>query len=319
MTHSPRTRRLRGISALALTAALAASLAACSSENPLAGGETPDEGGTGSSEMLKIGSAAFAENEIVAQIYAQALAGAGIHVDFAGQIGQRDVILTGLRDGSLDIVPEYSGNLLQALDQDTAGGTPEAVLAAIPKALPEGLAILDAAEAENADSYVVTPEFAAEHDLKSLADLADIGVPIAVGGNPELAKRPYGPPGLTAVYGVPADSITFTPISDSGGPLTLGALLDGSVQVADIYSTTPSIAEHGLVTLSDPENMILAQQVLPLISERANTPEIAKVLNSISAELTTADLIEMNARSQGEEKASAQVIASDWLGERGLG
>ncbi|MEB4616474.1 ABC transporter substrate-binding protein [Leucobacter sp. M11] len=319
MTVTPHARGLRRVLSLTLVTGLAAALVACSSGNPLEAEPEASSGSAGGSSMLRIGSAAFAENEIIAQIYAQALAGSGIDIDFAGQIGQRDVILKGLDDGSLDIVPEYSGNLLQALDPDAATGSPAEVLEALPAALPEGLAVLDAAEAANADSYVVTPEFAAEHDVSSLADLAGLSIPLAVGGNPELAQRPYGPPGLSAVYGVDAATLTFTPISDSGGPLTLAALLDGSVQLADIYSTTPSIAEHDLVVLDDPENMILAQQVVPLLSERANTPEVQRVLNEVSAELTTEDLIAMNARSQGEEKASAQVIAADWLRERGLG
>lgn len=310
MTSSAFRRTLT----LALAAGTLVSLAACSSGNPLeAGGDAAADG------AVTVGAAAFAENEIIAQIYAQALEAAGVEVSFAGQIGQRDVYLKALEDGSLDLVPEYSGNLLQAFDSDFAGGTAEEVAAALPGALPEGLSVLEAAPAENTDSYTVTAEFSAEHGLTSLDQLAGLGIPLSIGGNPELESRPYGPAGLTEVYGVPRSSLTFTSISDSGGPLTVAALKDGTVQLADIFTTTPAIAENGFVVLDDPKNLILAQSVIPLLSERARTPEVEAALNAVSAKLTTADLIELNARNQGDEKASPKKLAASWLAEAGLG
>ena len=90
---------------------------------------------------------------------------------------------------------------------------------------------------------------------------------------------------MEKVYGI--TGVKFTAISDSGGPATLKALLDGKVDVANIYSTTPSILANKLVTLEDPKNMIAAQNVVPLINSDKATDEVKEVLNGISAELTT--------------------------------
>ncbi len=305
-------RRLPATLALAATVALVFS--ACSSGDPL----SSDTGATSEAGTITVGSAGFAESEIIAEIYAQALEAGGIKVNKKLSIGQRDVYLAALDDGSIDLIPEYSGNLLQFYDAENPARSSEEVFKALGSALPEGLTVLDKASAEDKDSYNVTADFAAKNNVKSLADLAGLGIPLAVGGNPELKDRPYGIKGLTDVYGIPADTLSFKPFNDSGGPLTIGALLDGTIQLADIFSTTPAIAENNLVTLEDPENMILPQNIVPLITKDKATDEVAKILNLVSAKLTTEGLIELNARNQGDEKAAPAALAKDWLAQNKL-
>jgi osmoprotectant transport system substrate-binding protein len=111
---------------------------------------------------------------------------------------------------------------------------------------------------------------------------------------------------------------TLLPISDSGGPNTVKALLDGQAQLADIFTTTPAIKTNGFVTLKDPEHMILAQNVVPLINSKKVTDKVSSVLDTVSAALTTEDLIAMNEKSSGDAKESADAIAKEWLAEKNL-
>jgi len=159
----------------------------------------------------------------------------------------------------------------------------------------------------------VTKAFSEENGVTSLADLKDVTTPITLGGNSELATRPYGPEGLKSVYGV---EVGFTPIEDSGGPLTLKALVDNQVQMVNIYSADPNIAANDLVTLEDPEGLFLASNVVPVVSEKV-TDEIAEIINTVSAALTAEDLVALNALSVNEQE-SADQIASDWLAEKSL-
>jgi len=304
----------RRILAAAAAAVAALTLAACASSDPLGPGDA-DTGSAAPAGKIVVGSAAFPEAEILAYIYADGLKAAGFDVDVKPSIGARDAYIGALKDGSIDLVPEYTGNLLQYFDSAATAQSPDDVMAALKTAVPAGFEVLDAAEAQDADSYNVTKAFSDQYGVTSLADLAKVTVPLSVGANPEFAERPYGIPGLKSVYGVDA---TLVPINDGGGPNTLAALLDGTVQLADIYSTTPSIAENGLVTLDDPQHMILAQNVVPLIATAAASDGVTKVLNAIQAKLTTADLIAMNTRSSGSEKASSQRIADDWLAANGF-
>ncbi|MFW1489862.1 glycine betaine ABC transporter substrate-binding protein, partial [Vibrio parahaemolyticus] len=84
--------------------------------------------------------------------------------------------------------------------------------AALPKALPEGLEVLDQSSATDQDSYTVTKAFADANGLTTIADLAKVTTPLTLGGNAELAERPYGPNGLKSTYGV---NVQFSATGDT--------------------------------------------------------------------------------------------------------
>ncbi len=306
--------RTRGLMAAAGVLALASlALAACSSGNPL-DSSTTSSTGSGSATSITVGSAAFPESEILAYIYAGALKNAGIDTSVKPKIGERDAYIAALKDGSIDLVPDYTGNLLQFFDKSATAQSSEEVYTALQKAVPSGYTVLAQSTAQDADSYNVTKAFSDKYGVKSLADLSKVTEPLKVGANPEFATRPYGIPGLKSVYGVDA---TLVPIADGGGPNTVKALTAGDVQLADIYSTTPSIKQNDFVTLSDPKNMILAQNVVPLITEKAATDKVKSVLEKVQKALTTDDLIAMNTKSS-VDKESSQQIAADWLKSKNL-
>jgi osmoprotectant transport system substrate-binding protein len=125
-----------------------------------------------SGATLKIGSANFQESVILANIYAQALQAQGATISTQLNIGSRETYMPGLQDGSIDLIPEYSGVLLQYFDKEATAVSSEDVFAALPAALPQGLVVLDQSKAEDKDAIVVTKETADKYDLKSIADLA---------------------------------------------------------------------------------------------------------------------------------------------------
>ena len=297
-------RRTLTLAATFASAALA--LSACGTVESLEGRSNMD------ASTIIVGSQDYYSNEIIAEAYAQALEGAGFTVERQLRIGQREVYMPEIEAGAIDVFPEYTGNLLQYLDQNASAHTSEEVYAALQTALPMGLRALDQAPAADQDSYVVTADFAAEHSLTSIGDLAGAGA-LTLGGNSELQTRPYGPTGLSQTYGV---TVGFTPIEDSGGPLTVKALKDGDIQLANIYSSDPALADGTLRVLDDPKGLFLASHVVPLASSRVND-EAAAVINRVSAAMDAEDLVEMNRASTKDQKSASQ-IAHDWLISEGL-
>ncbi|MGH3459494.1 glycine betaine ABC transporter substrate-binding protein [Aeromicrobium sp.] len=295
------------LTAVLAVAALGLGLSAC--------GGDPTEGEKAATDTITVGSADFPENEIIAEIYAQALEAKDIKVEKKLKIGAREVYLPALENGEIDLLPEYTGNLLLYLDKEATATSPDDVTAALGDAVPENTEILDVAEAEDKDSLNVTSEFSEQEGITTIADLKKIDG-LKVGASPEFKERPYGLPGMEKVYGI--TGVEFTAIADAGGPATLKALLDGKVDVANIYSTTPSIVENDLVTLEDPENMIASQNVVPLINSDKASDEVKEVLNAISAELTTEDLLDLNGQNQGEDKVAPAELAKQWLTDKGL-
>ena len=297
-------RRTLTLAATFASAALA--LSACGTVESLEGRSNMD------ASTIIVGSQDYYSNEIIAEAYAQALEGAGFTVERQLRIGQREVYMPEIEAGAIDVFPEYTGNLLQYLDQNASAHTSEEVYATLQTALPMGLRALDQAPAADQDSYVVTADFAAEHSLTSIGDLAGAGT-LTLGGNSELQTRPYGPMGLSQTYGV---TVGFTPIEDSGGPLTVKALKDGDIQLANIYSSDPALADGTLRVLDDPKGLFLASHVVPLASSRVND-EAAAVINRVSAAMDAEDLVEMNRASTADQKSASQ-IAREWLISEGL-
>lgn len=302
------TRRIvAGIAALGLTA----SLAACGSGDPFGSNGGVNLG------SLTIGSQGFAESDILAQLYGQVLADNGYTVDYALSIGSRETFIPALQDGSIDMIPDYAGNLLYGANPDATATSTADVMTALPGVLdPLGLTVADAALAEDADALVVTKAFAEENSLESIGDLAPIAATITIGANTEFEGRSYGRTGLESVYGV--TGWTFKAIDDYGGPGTLSDLLAGNIQVADIYTTTPSIKANNLVVLKDPLNLIAAQNVVPLFNKDAYSIGVANLVNRVSNKLTTQELMSLNEISAGDSKPSPETVAKDWLTKQGL-
>ena len=296
---------------MAAVAASALALAACGSAESVGGNASTGSSENGSTTLV-VGSQDYYSNEILAEAYAQALEGAGFTVDRQMRIGQREVYMPEIEAGAIDVFPEYTGNLLQYLDSDASARSADEVYSALQTALPSGLRALEQAPATDQDSYVVTTDFAAAHSLTSIGDLANAGT-LTLGGNSELRTRPYGPTGLFDLYGV---TVNFTPIEDSGGPLTVKALKDGDIQLANIYSSDPVLADGTLTVLKDPKGLFLASHVVPLASSRVNEDATA-VINRVSEALDAQDLVEMNRASTVEQKSASQ-IAREWLISEGL-
>jgi len=299
------TARNKGRLALtAVAVGVSLALAGCGSST---GGGSGD--GDGDQGTIVVGSQAYYSNEIIAEIYAQALEQAGFTVTRNFQIGQRDAYIPALENGEVQVFPEYTGNLLQFYDPDTTATKSDEVYAALQDALPDGLAVLDQSPATDQDSYNVTREFAEEHSLRSIADLADVDVPLVLGGAPELEERPYGPKGLESVYGV---TVEFQATGDT----TVDSLTQGVINLANVYSADPRIESADLVTLEDPEGLFLASNVVPLVSADI-VDEVAGILNPISAALTPEGLVAMNVESVDQQKSAAD-IATEWLQGNGF-
>ncbi|QHC63306.1 glycine/betaine ABC transporter [Rathayibacter festucae] len=295
------------LSALAVGAVVA--LAGCSSSDPLDEGS----GATAGGDTIVIGSQDYYSNEIIAEIYAQALEDGGMTVQRDFRIGQREIYLPEIESGSIDVFPEYGGSLLQALEPDTTATTADDVYSALTDALPDGLRALDAADASDQNSYTVTQAFADQWNLTDIASLKNVTEPIVLGGNSELQTRPYGPDALQSKYGI---TTTFQAIEDSGGSTTVDALASNQIQMANIYTADPNIESNDLLPLADPDGLFVADNVVPIVSDKVDD-DAAEIINGVSAKLTADDLVELNSESVNEQK-SAAAIATEWLTSAGL-
>jgi osmoprotectant transport system substrate-binding protein len=311
----------RGVlGAAAVAAALTVGLAGCSSSSSIGGGSSSSaasgSAASGDAKSLTVGSANFGESEILAYIYGGALADKGYTIKYNPSIGARTAYLGALKSGQINLVPEYSGALLNYLDTSASAVTAEDQKTAIDGKISSiNAKTFDLAPGADADSINVTSSFASKHGLTSIADLSKAGT-ATVAAAPEAAAATGWFPRLVKAYGL--KNLKFKAINDGGGKTTVSALTSDQVQAADIYSTTPSITANKLVTLTDPKNVFAAQQILPVVSADKATSAVGDILNPVSAKLTTAELLALNTTANGSAKPDYQTIAKDWLSKNGF-
>ena len=306
----------RSLAALGLTITTLV-LAACGgggTADPLGSSSAPPSGSAGGTPIV-VGAANFTESQILAEVYAQALTAKGLTASTKPPIGSREVYIKALQDNSIQIVPEYTGNLLLFVDKSATATTQEELANALPTALQkDNLKIGKVSAAADQDVYVVTKEFSQQNNLTSLADLKNVSANVVLGGPSELAQRAYGPEGLKGVYG--ATLKQFKPY-DSPAVKTKD-LLDGKIQMGEYFTTESAIADNGFVPLADPQSMILPQNVVPLMrADVADNPQVTAALDPVQAALTTEELTALN-KQVDVDKMDPNEVAGAWLKSKGL-
>jgi len=298
-----------------LAVIMGVALAACGSSGSASSSSSSNPLTSGSSGKVVVGSANFPEDELLAEIYVLALQAKGVKVTPKFNIGSREVYYPEVKNGTITIIPEYNGALLTtSVDTTSTAATTAEVDAALTAKLPSSLEILNSSAAQDKDSVTVTQATATKYHLSSIADLAPVAKDFVIGGPPEFKTRTDGLVGLKKNYGLTFKA--FDPLDESG-PVTLAALVDGKVQAADVFTTTPQIITDHLVALADPKFNFAAQNVLPLVYKKGVDSKIVSTLNAISAKLTTAGLLAMD-KAVILDHDNYSTVAKGWLTAVGL-
>lgn len=269
---------------------------------------------------VTVASFNFPESQLLGEIYAQALEAAGVPVRRELDLGPREVVAPALEQGIVDVLPEYTGTALAFLTGEpaAAGSGVAGTAALLARAYAaRGARLLSPAPAENQNGLVVTGPTALAYGLATVSDLVAVAGALSLGGPPECPERPFCLPGLERVYGLRFER--FVPL-DSGGRLTLAALVGGDVDVGLFFSTDGNLASSDLVLLDDDRSLQPAENVVPVVREEVferHGAVVADRLDAVSAALTTEALAAMNGRLAAGEATTA-AVAADWLEDEGL-
>lgn len=275
-----------------------------------------EAGGKGASGgRITVGAVSFAENQIVAEMYARVLEAEGYDVNRRFNFPSREELHPALRSGEVDIAPEYLATLLSFLDPDSRPSSdPEENVAQLEEPLDaEGLRLLDHSRANDTNAFVVTPTTAKAYDLDSVSDLKPVSRRLTFGGPPECPRRPFCLKGLRDVYGIRFGDFKAL---DPGGPLTIAALDSGQVDVALLFSTSGVIASREWVLLEDDRGLQAADNITPVVRAEIFERKLADALNALSRRLTTQAVTELNARVEVSNE-DFRTVARDWLEKSG--
>jgi osmoprotectant transport system substrate-binding protein len=196
---------------------------------------------------IKIGAADFSEGQILGSLYEIALDAAGYDATVQ-QIGKREIYEPQLEKGDISVVPEYAGTLTEFLNglvngrsaTPLASGDVDKTVAALKDlGSKRNLVFGKASQAADQNAFAVTKAFADQHGVKTLSDFAAkcSGKATILGGPAECPQpdRTFCLPGLQKTYGLQIGSFTSL---DAGGPLTKGALKNGTVTIGLVLSSS---------------------------------------------------------------------------------
>ena len=293
---------------LAAVALLFALLAAC--------GPAPATPAPAAPDPVRIASYDFTENQILAEVYAEAVRRAGVPVAVQHGIGTREVVLPALEQGVVDVVVDYLGTALEFVDP---GGPavprePEHLRAALARVMAQrGATVLAAADAEDQNGFVVRAAFAEQYGVTRLSDLAPLAPGLVFGGPPECPERRFCLPGLREVYGLQFGEVRAMPTRSA----TAEAVLAGTIDVGLLETTDARLAATPLVLLDDDRGLQPHENVVPIVRtavlQRVGE-DLSEALDGVSTRLDRADLVRLNRLVVLDGRTPAEAAALWWAG-----
>lgn len=256
---------------------------------------------------VRVGAKHFTEGYILSEIIAQVLESKGIAVKRVYNLGGTLVCFEALKNGEIDIYPEYSGTIAQEIF-DLGNTFDLEMLDGVLRSV-HGCAIGHSFGFSNTYALVVANKTARTNDLNSISDLA--GFPrLKVGLSYEFLKRNDGWDRLAQHYSLP-----HNPVGLEHG-LAYQALRRNDIEVTDAYSTDAEITTDSLTILNDDRNFFPDYEAVPLYNTRLDAA-LQAVISSIRISITEKEMSEMNAQAV-YQKMPFDHIARNFLMKRGV-
>lgn len=227
--------------------------------------------------------------------------------------GGTNFLFKALQSNQIDIYPEFTGTVNQQIIKlkGKTSSNPEKTYQTARRELAGRyqMRYLKPMKYQNGYALVVSPQFAADHQLTKMSQLANLNDQIQAGFDPDFYQLHDGYPGLKDPYGYHFKSVkTMEP------SIRYKAIANGRVNVVDGYTTDPQIPQYHLKMLQDDKHFFPPYQGAPLMKESfaKKNPKVIKALNKLSGKITTEEMQQMN-YDVTVKKQSASHVARRYL------
>lgn len=321
--------RVRALLAALAALALALGIAACGGGSDTTGGTEAEEGAVaGAIESnpengnvsLTIGSKNFPEQEILGEIYAQALTAAGYKVKSALNLGSETVALKAVKTGQISGYPEYASTALTSFfglePEEVPSDATEAWEKANEEFEKEGLEAFESTPFASANAVGTLKKTAEKYGLENVSDLEGVSEKLSLYGSPECRQRIDCLAGLEKLYGLKFKS--FTPVDIS---LRYTVLEKGQADLSILFTTDPQLSaeKDKFVILEDDKHVFPAGNIIFVtqksVAEEAG-PDYEKTILQVQEGLTLKVMQELDARVE-LEKETPKAAAKAYLESAG--
>ena len=261
-------------------------------------------------KSIKVGSKDLTENLVVAEVYALALEDAGFSVERVMDIAG-SVVHTSIMNGEVDLYPEYTGTgLISILKMDPMTDAQQ-VYDTVKEEYEKQYKLiwLDYSQANDGQGLVIRTDVAEKYGIKTISDLQKNASQLRFASQGEFDQREDGMLGLEKLYG-PFDWKS-SKVYDGG--LKYSVLENDEADVAPAYTTEGQLVKDEFTLLDDDKKLWPPYNLAPVVRETVlNTyPEIADLLNKISATLDTKTVTKLNAEVD-VDKREYEEVAKDY-------
>lgn len=263
------------------------------------------------SSVIRVGSKDFTEGMIVSEIYALALEDAGYQVERVFDIAG-SVIHTSIVNDEIDLYPEYTGTgLLSVLGMDLITD-PQEVYDTVKDEYEKQFQLtwLDYSQANDGQGLVIRTDLAKELGIKTISDLQKHASELRFASQGEFNEREDGIPALEKTYG----KFDWKSSKVYDGGLKYEVLSSDEADVTPAYTTEGPLADKDKFTLlEDDKHVWPPYNLAPVVRDnilKAN-PDIADILNAISAKMDTESITALNAKVD-VEKEDYEDVASEY-------
>ena len=269
--------------------------------------------GTGRPPVI-IGDKNTPEQFVLGELYDEALASQGFSVSLNRNIGPTGVTMRALRQGSLDLYPEYIDvwNKQIAHDSRAFASSRAAYAAGQRFAIGQGLELLNPTPFGNTEALAVTDYYASQHHLRTVRDLGRLNRPLTVGGPPQF--KTSGLVALERAYGFSSHAFKVLAVGDQ-----YQALNQNAIQAADVNTTDGDLASDDYRVLKDPSHILGWGNVVPVVTQKTlekEGPTFEATSNAVNALLTVSAMRQMN--EQVEQHVDPAAVAAQFLETHGL-
>jgi osmoprotectant transport system substrate-binding protein len=274
--------------------------------------------GCSGGDKIVIGSKDFSENILLGEIFSQLIeAKTDIKVERKLNLGGTFVCFEAIKNGQIDIYPEYTGTGLTAQLKMDVIGEPDEAYRVVAEEFNKQFDIkwLSPLGFNNTYTLAVNDKVYQQYGVETFSDLAKISENLVFGAEHEFFDRQDGYEGLVEKY-----SLKFR-----GEPkkmnvsLKYQAIGNGDMDVTDAFATDGAIKQYNLKVLTDDLGFFPPYYAAPIIRNATleRYPELEDVLNTLANAIDDATMTGLNYKVDVEGKNVA-TVAKEFLNERGL-
>ena len=240
-----------------------------------------------------------------------------LEVELKPGLGKTSFVFNALKNGDIDIYPEFSGTaVFTFLNETPVNNNADDVFAQAQKGMESKfkMIMLKPMSYNNTYAIAVSKKFADENNLKTISDLVKVKNKIKAGFTREFNDREDGYPGLKKLY-----NFEIPDIKEFEPKLRYVAVQSGDINLIDAYSTDAELAQYNMVVLKDDKHLFPPYQGSPMMREETlkKYPELKNILEKLSGKISDEEMSSMNYRVsvKGEK---AEDVAREYLKKAGI-